>query len=57
MAAIVKSWMRTFCEHCGERRVFVLQPGWVLVCQDCGEERHLAGNGLLEQIPAAQSAA
>jgi ribosomal protein S27E len=53
MAAIVKSWMRTFCTGCDRRQVFVLQPGWVLKCQECGEERHLAGNGLLAQSPAA----
>ena len=53
MATVARSWMRTFCTRCSARQVFVLQPGWVLVCETCGEQRRLAENGLLAHAPAA----
>jgi hypothetical protein len=47
MAAIVRSWMRTHCNACKVTRIFELKSGWVLQCRECGNERHLATNGLL----------
>ncbi len=47
MSAIVRSWIRVHCDQCGERRVFVLRPDWVLVCAECSNEKHLEPNGLL----------
>lgn len=47
MAAIVKSWIRAYCDRCTKRRVFVLQTGWILVCAECGCEKRLQENGLL----------
>lgn len=46
MSAVVKSWVRIFCQKCNQRQTFVLQDEWVLVCSGCGHERTLK-NGLL----------
>ena len=50
MSAVVKSWIRAFCERCHERRVFVLQEGWTLECTDCGCRKTLQPNGLLAGV-------
>lgn len=46
MSAVVKSWVRIFCPSCNQRRTFVLQGEWQLICSNCGHERTLK-NGIL----------
>ncbi len=47
MSTIVRSWIKALCGECGDRQIFELQPGWVLICSCCGHEKRLEENGLL----------
>jgi len=47
MSSVVRSWLRAWCTCCEKRQVFVLHPGWVLVCAECGHEKHLDQCGVL----------
>jgi ribosomal protein S27E len=47
MSAVVRRWLRLKCTKCEQRRVFVVQKGWVLSCSQCGTQRRLAPNGLV----------
>ena len=47
MSSVVRSWLRAWCTCCEKKQVFVLQPNWVLVCSECGHEKHLKQDGTL----------